>query len=95
MRQFAFYRTHRFLLIEKGYIRLDGYDYGFIGGASAYLKESNILLFSGNISIHPDFERIKIFCQNNDVDIDYIDGMDLTDIGGIFFIHNKFLPINI
>ena len=73
------------LLIEKGYVRLDGYDYGFIGGASVYLKENSTLLFSGDISVHPDFERIKIFCKNINVTTDYIDNMELTEIGGVVF----------
>lgn len=74
------------LLITKGYVKLDGYDYGFIGGASVYLKENSTLLFSGDISVHPDFERIKIFCKNINVTTDYIDNMELTDIGGVVFI---------
>ena len=46
------------LLIKKGYVSLDGFDYGFIGGASAKFSK-NTLAFIGNIEKHPDFCSIK------------------------------------
>ncbi|MBR2027675.1 MAG: hypothetical protein IKA10_01635 [Oscillospiraceae bacterium] len=74
------------LLIKKGYVRLDGYDCGFIGGASVYIKEKNTVLFTGNIQKHPDYIKIKDFCNNQHILIDYIDNDDLYDIGGIVLL---------
>lgn len=74
------------LLIKKGYVSLEGYDYGFIGGASVYMKDKKILLFFGDISIHPDYLAIKDFCGRNGVKTDYIKDIKLTDIGGAVFI---------
>lgn len=71
------------LLIEKGYVHLKGYDYGFIGGASAYLSKENVLIFLGDITAHPDYWAIENFCKSLNVDISYIENMPLTDIGGI------------
>ncbi len=70
------------LLIEKGYVKLDGYDYGFIGGASTILN-SETLLFFGDITQHPQYNNIITFCKYNNIEVDYIKDMPLTDIGGI------------
>jgi hypothetical protein len=48
------------LLIKEGHIKLDGYNYGFIGGAS--VKVGDNILFFGDISVHPDYEKITEFC---------------------------------
>ena len=69
------------LQIEKGQVRLEGYDYGFIGGASVFLKEENTLLFFGDITIHSDYFRIKSFCESISVKFDYVQGIKLEDLG--------------
>lgn len=74
------------LLVNKGYVELQGYDYGFIGGASVYLEEKNLLLFFGDISRHPDYIEIAEFCKHIGVEIDYIKDYNLTDIGGAICI---------
>ena len=51
------------LLIKEGHVRLDGYGYGFIGGASGKAEDS--VLFCGNLYLHPDGERIADFCQKH------------------------------
>ena len=70
------------LLLEKGEVALEGYDYGFIGGASVYLEDENILLFLGDITKHKDYDKIYNYCRNNKIEIDYISDMKLCDIGG-------------
>ena len=71
------------LLISSGNIILDGYDYGFIGGASGKIDE-NTVVFLGNITNHPDYRRIENFCENHNISIKIIcKDMPLTDIGGI------------
>ena len=76
----------RCLGVEKGSIALEGYNYGFIGGASAYIPEKNIVLFFGDITKHSDYLKIVEFCNEYDIKIDYIKDMPLTDIGGAIFI---------
>jgi len=71
------------LLIEKGFARLDGYNYGFIGGASVFIKAPKTLLFFGDITKHPDYNSIKGFCLNINIEVDWIDELQLTDIGGM------------
>lgn len=70
------------LLIEKGYVSLEGYDYGFIGGASVYLTDQNTLLFFGDITEHKNYCEIEKFCIEFKINIDCIKDFKLIDIGG-------------
>ena len=74
------------LLIEKGSVALKGYNYGFIGGASAFLEKHKTLLFFGDIKNHKNYNDIVKFCNCLKINIDYIENMELTDIGGIVII---------
>lgn len=67
------------LKITPGHVRLLGYDYGFIGGASGVVNGR--LTFFGDIRQHPDYLKICDFCE-----FDYIPDFPLTDIGTIFSI---------
>lgn len=67
------------LKITPGNVKLEGYDYGFIGGASGVIDGK--LTFFGDVSKHPDYLKIKEFC-----DFDYFSEFPLTDIGTIFCI---------
>ena len=64
-------------------IRLDGYDYGFIGGASGVLEDT--VYFTGDISSHPDAERIAEFCKAHEKKMISLSDEPLNDVGGIFF----------
>ena len=73
------------LLIESGYVKLEGYEYGFLGGASGIINGT--LLFCGDLRRHPDFERILSFANDRGVKVQYIEDLELTDIGS--FIEEK------
>jgi hypothetical protein len=69
------------LLIEPGYIKLDGFDYGFIGGAS--FCDNNKVFFFGNIEMHPDHSKISEFIYDHNSDLEVLcQDMTITDIGG-------------
>ena len=68
------------LLIRSGYIKLDGLDYGFIGGSG--LKHNNEIIFYGDISKHPDFKEIKEFINNKGLSIKFFN-FPLEDIGSV------------
>ena len=70
------------LLIEKGSVHINKYDYGFIGGCCG-LIDRNTLLFNGDLSLHSDFDKIKNFLYDNGVNYIDIKGKPLTDIGSI------------
>ena len=69
------------LVIHKGQVVLDGYPYGFLGGASG--KVGNVILFNGDLSKHSNFIEIKRFIEDRGLEIKYFDGYPLTDIGSI------------
>lgn len=71
------------LLIKEGYIKIDQYDYGFIGGASGVLD--NTVYFFGDITLHPDYGKINDYLTKNNVKFKYFDG-ELLDIGGVIKI---------
>lgn len=70
------------LKIQKGFIDLPGYNYGFIGGCCGKLSK-DILAFTGKIENHPDYYNIRSFCKNYSVSILSLSNKRLLDIGGI------------
>ena len=71
------------LLIEKGRIRLQGFDYGFIGGASGRIGDT--IVFNGDITQHPDYEKIAAFIESRGLKIKYFTEYPLEDIGSIIW----------
>ncbi len=72
------------LLIEEGRVALEGASHGFIGGASGYIDHR--LYFTGNIKAHPDYLRIRRFCEQHHTNVIVLnEELPLTDIGGIIF----------
>ncbi len=67
------------LEITPGYVELKGYDYGFLGGASGVIDGKTV--FFGDIRKHPDFLKIKEFCE-----FDFLSDFPLYDVGTIFCI---------
>ncbi len=74
-------------MISPDGIALPGYGCGFIGGASAVIKDTAI--FFGNLKNHPDGERIAEICHA--VGIKPIDfpHLPLTDYGSIRYIYSN------
>lgn len=82
------YNNIKSLLVEKGSVNINKYDYGFIGGCCG-LIDKNVLLFNGDLSTHTDFDKIRNFLYDNDIDYIDIKGKPLTDIGSIIPIMEK------
>jgi hypothetical protein len=70
------------LLIQKGHIKLEDMDYGFIGGCSGLISENKIA-FCGDISKHPDYEVIKSFICKKNKEIIILSKEELLDLGSI------------
>ncbi len=70
------------LLITKGSVELNGFDYGFIGGCTG-LIDKNKLLFNGDIGLHEDCDRIIDFLLKHNVEPVIIKDKPLYDIGSI------------
>lgn len=72
------------LKISPHGIALEGYDYGFIGGA-AKLIDGDTMLFFGDVSQHPDYIKIERFLSKYGVRIKHTAGC-LCDIGGMVIL---------
>ncbi len=68
------------LLISPGNIRLEGADYGFIGGASGVIGKT--VYFFGDIELHPDSDSITAFIKRHNYNYTSVGGWPLVDVGG-------------
>ncbi len=74
------------LKIKKGMVKLKGHEYGFIGGASIYLKDENILFFAGDIKDSSEKEKVVNFLNKYSVKPYFIENEELIDIGSALII---------
>ena len=72
------------LRVAPGYVTLDGYNCGFMGGASG-ADDVNVY-FCGDITRHPDFEKINDFCRQHGKKCVSLGSGRLYDVGTIFFL---------
>ena len=70
------------LKITPGNVNLEGYEYGFLGGACGMIGKGK-LAFTGNIKGHPDYCKIKAFCDQKKVKLISLRNGQLMDVGGI------------
>ena len=68
-------------LIRPGFVSLPGQLYGFIGGTAGRVKDT--IYFTGDISKHPDYEKIKSFIYAKGLHIAYVPDRPLMDVGSI------------
>lgn len=67
--------------VREGFVTLPGFDTGFLGGASGRVGDE--ILFNGDLSRHPDFERICELILSRGLKPRFFRGLDLLDIGSI------------
>ena len=68
-------------------IKLNGFDYGFIGGATGYIKP-DCLVFLGNLSLHPEEKQIKDFLAERNVDIISLLSTNALDFGSLLYLND-------
>ena len=71
------------LSVSVGGVILDGYDYGFIGGACGVFKD--MIFFAGDIMGHPDGATIVSFCRDHGMTPISLSDEPICDVGSIFF----------
>ncbi len=71
------------LLVSRGDIKLDGYNYGFIGGATAVYN--NYIFVFGCLENHRDYISIKSFAESVGYKVVNLGEGKLEDYGGIHF----------
>ncbi len=65
-------------------VSIDGYDYGFLGGACGVFKDT--VYFTGDLGAHPDGAEIAEFCRSHGFETVNLSEQMLTDVGGIIFL---------
>ncbi|MBN1522257.1 MAG: hypothetical protein JW928_06960 [Candidatus Aureabacteria bacterium] len=78
---------YRVCQITKGFVRLKGYPYGFIGGASACLDDK--VFFFGDIRNHPGYASVRDFIKERGKKVVSIGSCELEDFGGIHFFKSE------
>lgn len=69
------------LPISRGHVRLKGFSYGLLGGASGRIGDE--IVFNGDLSAHPDFQAIEEFIQKRGLQVVWFEEYPLEDIGSI------------
>lgn len=69
------------LLLKNKCVRLAPYKYGFIGGASGVIDD--IVMFTGNVKIHPEYRQIYDFCNKYNKTVISLSEDVLYDYGSI------------
>ncbi|HOU85571.1 MAG TPA: hypothetical protein PLA54_11005 [Spirochaetota bacterium] len=72
------------LLIQSGFIKLEGFKYGFLGGCCGIYKDK--IYITGNFNNHPDKEKILSFIDKYAMKAQFL-SEELIDIGSIFFLN--------
>ncbi len=76
------------LEISVGNVRLDGYDYGFIGGCASFApyQGTDTVYFCGDVQKHPEGARIESFCRLHGIRLQSLCDLPPVDVGTIFLI---------
>ena len=70
--------------IDHAQIKLQNFNYGFIGGASGVLGKK--IFFTGDFSHHSSYEEILKIVSNYDYEIEILSKDPIEDFGSIYFI---------
>ena len=76
------------LQVAQNAVELPGYNTGFLGGAASYAPYGKCkeILFSGNLSLHPNGKEIMQFCNQHGMEAVSLTEDPLLDLGTIFLI---------
>lgn len=77
---------YNILLIQAGYIGLQGQTYGFIGGTNGNISKDKTV-FSGSFNNHPNRDAIVRFMEKNKIDFEILSKERITDIGTIIALN--------
>ena len=74
------------LKISEGFVELNGYNYGFIGGATG--NDKGNVYFYGDLEKHPDVKKIKVFLNKHNKKAVSLSKEKLYDFGTLVLINN-------
>lgn len=70
-------------LLDEDTVALDGFDQGFLGGTCTLYEDK--LIFTGDISKHRAYPKIKEICQKESIKI-FFPKCPLVDLGSLIFL---------
>ena len=70
------------LEISPGYIELEGFGCGFIGGASFKLSRG-VMAFTGDMKSHPDWSEIELFLRRREIEPVFLTADTAFDVGSV------------
>lgn len=78
------------LVISSGNVALEGHEYGFLPGCAGIVDDT--VLFNGDLSLHPDEEKITEFIGRMGYKIKGVPNKILADIGSIIQLEERVNP---
>lgn len=72
------------ILLDKGFVKIKDYDYGFIGGASGYARDK--IFLTGKIINEANRIRLEEFSQEINKELIYLTEYDIFDIGTLIIM---------
>ncbi|MDU5083487.1 DUF6873 family GME fold protein [uncultured Tissierella sp.] len=77
---------YKVLLIQSGYVSLEGQKYGFIGGTNGSLYNGKSII-SGSLNGHPNKDEILNFFIKNNTNLIFLSKKNILDIGTIITLY--------
>jgi hypothetical protein len=75
------------LLVSSGNVGLNGFEYGFLGGATGY--HNGRLFLTGKLDRHPDFEAIQAFIEIKGIQLIYLSNNPIYDYGTLIILNRR------
>lgn len=72
------------ILLDKGFVKIKDYDYGFIGGASGYARDK--IFLTGKIISEANRIRLEEFAREINKELIYLTEYDIFDIGTLIIM---------
>ena len=74
------------ILLDKGFVKIKDYDYGFIGGASGYARDK--IFLTGKIKDEANKNRLENFAREINKELIYLTEYDIFDIGTLMIMED-------
>lgn len=72
------------ILLDKGFVKIKDYDYGFVGGASGYARDK--IFLTGKIINEANRIRLEEFAREINKELIYLTEYDIFDIGTLMIM---------
>lgn len=72
------------ILLDKGFVKIKDYDYGFIGGASGYARDK--IFLTGKIISEANRIRLEEFAREINKELIYLTEYDIFDVGTLMIM---------